>query len=188
MLGRMAGKARVWNLVIAAYTALGVGWTALSAVPEGAELGRPAAPREGFAAPDFSLAALDGSLVRLSDFRGQVVVINFWASWCPPCRAEMPAFQRVARSSMGTGLAILGVNATAQDSPSRARDFAADLALEFPILLDDTGEVNRLYLVRALPTTILVGSDGTIDQVIVGGPVQEAVLRAALQPLLEAQR
>jgi cytochrome c biogenesis protein CcmG/thiol:disulfide interchange protein DsbE len=113
------------------------------------------------------------------------VLINIWTSWCPPCRAEMPALQQVYEAYRDQGFEILAVNATNQDSQQDAVGFAQELGLTFPILLDSTGEVSNLYQLRSLPTSFFVDSRGIIHEVVIGGPMSEALLRTRVQQLLE---
>jgi len=160
-------------------------WIFLSAEPDlAASRARAAAPQKGFLAPDFTLETLDGEQVRLSDLRGQVLLVNFWATWCPPCRSEMPAFQRVYQDYREQGFLILAVNATTQDQFSEIAPFRDEFGLSFPILLDQQGEINRLYQVRALPTSFFVDKNGVITQVMVGEAASEALIRAQVEELL----
>ncbi len=177
---------RRWLVVVIAVLVAGGGWIWASAAPAtGTYSERPPSPREGFMAPDFTLDRLGGGRMTLSDLRGQVVVMNLWASWCPPCRAEMPALQQVYDELRERGMVILAVNVTYQDGEAPAAAFVAEYGLTFPVLLDRTGEVGRGYLLRALPTTFFIDRQGVIRQVIVGGPMSEATIRSAIEPLLE---
>jgi cytochrome c biogenesis protein CcmG/thiol:disulfide interchange protein DsbE len=174
------------GLLIACVLVFGSAWVAVSAVPAGATTGGLIpSPRRGFLAPDFDLEAIGSQRIHLQDLRGQVVVINLWASWCPPCRAEMPALQRVYEDYQERGLVVLGVNMTAQDGVAEAEAFAGRLGLTFPILYDRTGLVGKLYQSRALPTTFFLDREGVIQRVVVGGPLTEVTLRSHLEPLLE---
>jgi len=164
----------------------GLLWIWVSRVPEGRlAQGGVSTPRKGFQAPDFALADINGNSIRLSDLRGQPVVINLWASWCQPCRAEMPALQRIYSEYQPQGLNLLGVNATSQDDLAAARAFTEDLGLTFPILYDNQGSVARLYALSALPTTFFIDHAGVIREVVIGGPMSEALLRIRIQQLLE---
>jgi len=137
----------------------------------------------GAAVPDFELLDRDGNPVRLSDLQGQVVVVNFWASWCPPCRDEMPALQALAQDYADQGLVVLGVNTTYTDSREDALEFIDTLGLTFPILFDETGEVTeKSYGVFGLPVTFWIKPDGTIHLIKVGPSHQEEM--AALAELL----
>jgi peroxiredoxin len=166
--------------------ALGAAWIWASAVPASATTGGLIpSPREGFLAPDFTLDLLGGGEVTLSDLRGKGVVINLWASWCPPCRAEMPAIQRVYETTKGRGLEVLAVNTTFQDSERAAAEFILELGLTFPVPLDRDGTVSRQYLLRALPSTFFIDREGVIRKVIIGGPMSEATIRTAVEEILE---
>ena len=111
-------------------------------------------------APDFTLPDLAGRSRRLTEFRGQVVLINFWATWCPPCRAEMPAMERVYREMRNNGFTILAVNFA--ETAEQAEPFVKEHRLTFPILLDEEGQVTRLYRAFSLPTTYLLDRHGVI--------------------------
>lgn len=164
----------------------GAGWIWLSKTPPGSTTGGDiSAPRQGFKAPDFTLQTLEGQTVTLSSLRGKAVLINLWASWCPPCKSEMPAFEQVYKDYKDQGFEILAVNATNQDTLSNARDFVAQNQLTFPILVDSEGKVSQIYQLRSLPTSFFVDKNGVIRDVIVGGPMSDALLRIRVQNLLE---
>jgi len=123
----------------------------------------------GKPAPDFTLPTLDGAEVSLSQFRGQAVLINFWASWCFSCREEMPEMVRMYESHKAEGLMILGVNLTFQDALPDVQAFASEFNITFPVLLDEDGTVTeRTYQIPGIPTNIFVNRDGTIERVQVG--------------------
>ena len=164
----------------------GAVWIWWSRAPEGATTqGAIPAPQKGFLAPDFALETGDGETVRLSELRGRPVVVNVWTSWCPPCREEMPALQRVYQDYQDRDVVILGLNSTAQDTREAALGFAAEQGLTFPILLDEGSEATRLYQVRALPTTFFIDAQGMIQDVIAGGPMSEALLRIRVEQLIK---
>jgi len=119
-------------------------------------------------APDFQLLNLDGQQVALSDFRGQPVLINFWAIRCAPCRYEMPLFQEIFEDSkwMQKGLVILAVNE--QESADDVRLFMAQNGLTFTVLLDTTGEVGLRYGARGIPATLFIDKDGIIKNAVMG--------------------
>ncbi|EFO80336.1 alkyl hydroperoxide reductase/ Thiol specific antioxidant/ Mal allergen [Oscillochloris trichoides DG-6] len=175
---------RRWRIFATLVLLLSAGWMWLARVPDAANGARIPSPRVDFPAPDFSLPTLDGDSIRLSDMRGQVVLLNVWATWCGPCRAEMPAIQRLYSESQ-PGLVILALNSTVQDDAAAVRGFADELGLSFPILLDTTGAVTHTYRVQALPTTFVLDRQGVIRKIFYGGPLNEATLRAALDPLLQ---
>ncbi|HLF01807.1 MAG TPA: TlpA disulfide reductase family protein [Anaerolineales bacterium] len=173
-----------WWFFTATILTLAAAWTWLSRVPEASGVERIPSPREGFPAPDFTMTTLEGEAVTLSAQRGKVVVVNLWASWCEPCRAEMPTIQKLYNANRERGLEVLAVNSTIQDSEVGARSFVAEMGLTFPILLDTDGSVSRRYLLRALPSTFIVDREGIIRAVIIGGPVSEALLQSKIEELL----
>ena len=117
-------------------------------------------------APPLALRDLDGNEVRLDAFKGRTVVVNFWATWCAPCVAEMPSLNRLRAALARSGVEVLGVNL--QESAARIRPFAERLALEFPIVRDHDGAVTRAWGARVFPTTYVVGPDQRIALVAVG--------------------
>lgn len=131
---------------------------------------RSPAPRPGRYAPDFSLDDLDGNLVALSDHRGKKVILNFWATWCPPCRAEMPDLERLAREHEGT-LTVLLVDLEEEDE--QIRPFLEDVGITLVPLLDAEAEVAKMYRVSALPTSVIIDEDGVIQEVQVGAATYE---------------
>lgn len=139
----------------------------------------------GFLAPDFTALTLSGEAMRLSDLRGRAVLVNLWASWCVPCRSEMPALERVSQDYSEDELVILAVNATDQDDEADVRSFAEELGLTFPILMDRDGEISRAYHLTALPTSYFIALDGKIAEIVVGGPMSEALLRSRIDQLLQ---
>ncbi len=125
------------------------------------------APRIGHLAPDFVLTTLDGREVRLSDYRGHVVFLNFWATWCGPCKVEMPAIERLYREYRRQGFTILAVS-TDLEGPAVTRPYRDALGLTFTIAHDPEAVVMRLYGVRTLPVTFLVDREGVITHQIFG--------------------
>ena len=179
----MQSKQRIW---FAGILALGLVWIFLSADSSGASTnGLIPAPQKGFLAPNFTLETLDGETVTLSDLRGQAVVVNLWATWCPPCRAEMPALQKVYVEYKERGLVILAVNSTVQDERQAIPAFIAEYGLTFPVLLDVNNEAGRLYQLRSLPSTFFIRRDGIIHEVVIGGPMAEALLRTRIEEILK---
>lgn len=175
-----------WGAIVVGVIVLGAIWIGVSQVPASATTsGAIPSPREGFAAPDFTLETLEGEEITLSDLRGKAVVVNLWASWCPPCRAEMPALQAAYEADHARGLEILAVNMTYQDREQDARNFVDDFGLTFTIPLDRDGTVARQYLLRALPSTFFIGPDGVIRKVVIGGPMSEATIRTTVSEMLE---
>ena len=182
-----------WRFLSGLILFLGIVWIWFSSTNSSSVTsGRIPAPRQGFLAPDFQLPAAQESQpigsITLSDLRGQPVLINLWASWCPPCQAEMPAMQRVYEEYREQGFEILAINTTFQDDQDSAALFVSQKGLTFPILWDFDRIVSNLYQTRAMPTSFFVDADGVIRDVIVGGPMSEALLRIRVQQLFEENR
>jgi peroxiredoxin len=124
-----------------------------SGVPEGINKGNQAL--------GFTLDSLDGAKVSLSDYRGNVVLVNFWATWCGPCRAEIPAFEEAYQAHKDEGFVVLGVNE--QEAPEAIEPFLAEMGVSYPILLDRQGQVMSEYRVLGMPTSLLLDQDGVIQ-------------------------
>ena len=115
----------------------------------------------GYLAPDFSLRNLKGNYESLDSFRGQVVVLNFWATWCAPCRVEMPSFEKLYRRYRSEGVAVLAVTLDKNAGP-KIKSFVDEYELSFPILLDEEGEVERLYPSMTIPFTYVIDREGRV--------------------------
>jgi peroxiredoxin len=142
-------------------------------------------------APDFSLPSLEGGAVTLSALRGQVVFLNFWATWCPPCREEMPSIERLHREFKDQELAVLAVDV--DESPNVVAKFVKNFRLSFPVLLDTGSEVSSRYGVGGLPTTILVDRRGRVVGAAIGprdwaSPAGRALIRSLLEPQVSGGR
>lgn len=111
-------------------------------------------------APNFTLKSLGGENLKLSEMTGNVVLINFWASWCGPCREEMPLLNALHKKYQPLGFTVLGVNV--EEQTGNARGFISDFPVDFPILLDNTNKVSKQYKVIAMPTTVVVDRDGNM--------------------------
>ncbi|HFE66436.1 MAG TPA: TlpA family protein disulfide reductase [Chloroflexi bacterium] len=135
----------------------------------------------GLPAPAFNLKSLDGEQVALSDHLGEVVVVNFWATWCPPCRAEMPGIEQVYQAYQADGVVVLAING--QEEPALVKSFIDENGFTFPVLLDGNAEALRAYNARSFPMTVIVDRDGVVQYKQVG-PVTPAQLEALLEPLL----
>ena len=118
---------------------------------------------EGQKAPDFALKSSTGENLRLSEYRGEVVMINFWATWCGPCRQEMPLLDELYTRYERVGFSLLGVNI--DDDSRRAMQMVEDLGVSFPVLFDARKEVSKLYEVEAMPVTVLVDREGNVRYV-----------------------
>ena len=122
-----------------------------------------AVAQEPIHAPDFTLKSNGGKNIKLSELRGQVVMVNFWATWCAPCEEELPVFNRLYEKYRLMGLEILGVSI--DKSPSAAAEFGRRLGLNFPILFDPSGSLSEKYRITSMPSTAVVAKDGTIRYV-----------------------
>ena len=114
-------------------------------------------------APDFTLRSVAGANLRLAEQRGQVVMVNFWATWCGPCRQEMPHLSRLYDKYKSSGFTLLGVNI--DDDPRAAAALAAKLGVHFPVLLDTDKRVSKVYDMSAMPATLLIDRDGRVRHI-----------------------
>lgn len=142
-------------------------------------------PVVGQAAPDFTLSDLGGKPFSLSALRGKVVIVNFWATWCPPCRAEMPSMEQLHRELGAEGLVLLAVNVE-KDGRQTVPKFLASSPHSFPILLDDKEEIQKRYGVYKFPESFVIRKDGVIDDKVIGAidwahPQTVAYFRALLK-------
>lgn len=112
------------------------------------------------ASPNFDAPGLTGQNVRLDDYRGQVVMLNFWATWCPPCRAEMPTIQAAYTDRQNEGFTVLAINNG--ETPAQIQPFVQAFGLQFPVVLDENSELARIYGVRSFPTSIFIDAQGEI--------------------------
>jgi peroxiredoxin len=115
------------------------------------------------AAPDFTLRTMAGPNVRLNEQRGRVVMVNFWATWCGPCRQEMPQLNRLYEKYRASGFVLLGVNV--DDDAKKAAELAAKLGVTFPVLLDTDKSVSKRYDLSTMPSTVIIDRDGTVRYV-----------------------
>lgn len=137
---------------------------------------RFASAEVGARAPGFELTTLDGDTTSLAAYDGQVVLLNFWATWCPPCVHEMPSMERLYTDLRERGFVVLGVSVDVDPGEADAdgrvqgivREYVDELGVTFPILLDPEGSVEDVYNVSGLPTTYVIGRDGRIEGRIVG--------------------
>ena len=165
---------------------LGFVWIFVSADKSGASTaGKIPAPQQGFLAPDFELKTPKGENVKLSDLRGQAVLVNLWATWCPPCRAEMETIEKIYREYKNERFTVLAVNMTYQDEPLNVMPFVNEHGLTFPILLDETGEMAKAYQLKSLPSSYFINRQGIIIEIVIGGPMSEALLRTRMEGILK---
>ena len=138
--------------------------------PSGARVGEPA--------PNFQLEDLDGQSISISDLQGKPVLLNFWATWCSPCRAEMPYLQQIYEEWSGVGLEVLAINIG--ESPSLVTEFLQSYNLSLPVLLDTGGKIATKYNIRYMPTTFFIDKDGTIQVKIIGAFPNKIAIEKAL--------
>jgi cytochrome c biogenesis protein CcmG, thiol:disulfide interchange protein DsbE len=173
-----------WKLVglLALTAVVGLWWIAYSQVGDGLVVvdDQHAAPLPGFVAPDFELTAVVGPPISLSQLRGKPVVLNFWATWCPPCRAEMPYFQAVSDNYAGR-VVVIGVD---QGEPlEQVAAFANSVGVTYPLALDLDSRISRVYQVHALPTTFFIDRHGIVRELHTG-IISQAVLEERIERLL----
>jgi cytochrome c biogenesis protein CcmG, thiol:disulfide interchange protein DsbE len=182
---------RQWNLVLLAVLIAGSLFIAATRVQPDAgasplaaridTLSNPA-PLPDHPAPDMMLPQLDGTQVTLRELRGQVILINVWATWCPPCRAEMPAMQQAYTAYRDRGFMVLAVNQ--REDATAITPFLEQYRLTFPILLDQDGQASVTYQAHALPSSFFVDRRGVI-RVVYRGPMPPRVIAGTVEQLLQ---
>jgi len=188
----MKRSCRIWNVrpqrrmipkTIALFLLLAVSVADAADLPPLGHKMNPVSPP--LVAPDFELPDMDGEAHTLAEFRGKVVMLNFWATWCPPCRREMPSMQRLYEKYSEQGLVVVAVNQF--EDPDLVFEFTGRLSLEptFPILFDRESRVSEQYKVKGLPTTYLLDKQGRIHYRAIGGrefdhPEVEALIEGLL--------
>lgn len=135
--------------------------------------------------PKFSGSTLDARPLSITEYRGSVIILNFWASWCLECRPELPVLERLQREFSSRGLVVIGVNT--RETKEAARRYAKELGLTFPLVLDRDGKINALYGVVGLPTTFVIGRDGRAVGLAVGPREWESASARALITALLAE-
>jgi len=136
----------------------------------------------GNLALNFQLSNLEGKTVSLSDLRGKPVLLNFWATWCNPCRVEMPYIQQVYEEWSGRGLVVLAINLG--ESPAKVKEFVQGYGLSFPVLLDTKGDVAEKYNIRYIPTTLFIDKNGIIQVKITGAFPNKAAIENKLGKII----
>jgi cytochrome c biogenesis protein CcmG, thiol:disulfide interchange protein DsbE len=181
---------RQWNWLFASVLILGSLFIVATRVRPEQSMAAPAAASDGVMvpapladhpAPDFTLSSLDGTKVVLSDLKGQVLLINVWATWCPPCRSEMPTIQAAYEQYHDQGFTVLAVNL--QEDPSVVATFMREHLLTFPALLDADGQVSRGYEAVSLPSSFFVDRRGVI-RAVYHGPMPRSIIAGTVEQLL----
>ena len=182
---------RQWNLVLVSVLVAGSLFIAATRVQPGSGAHPPAAQMDVLAdpaplpdhpAPDVALPQLDGAQLTLRDLRGKVVLINIWATWCPPCRAEMPAIQQAHATYSDRGLIVLAVNQ--REDTSAIAPFLEQYGLTFPVLLDRDGQASATYQANVLPSSFFVDRRGVI-RAVYRGPMPPRVIAGTVEQLLQ---
>ncbi|MFC1928193.1 TlpA family protein disulfide reductase [Chloroflexota bacterium] len=154
----------------------------LAGCSAGSEPSAPSVAREGGQTPGFQLQNLEGQTISLSKFQGRPVLINFWAVWCPPCRAEMPHLQQIYEEWSGKGLVLLTINMG--DSPSQVKEFLQSNKLSLPVLFDTKGDVANKYNIVAIPTSFFIDKDGIIQEKVVGAFPNKSTIEDLLKKIV----
>lgn len=175
-------RQRQWVAVLATIASVGFAVVLLAKMRPPPDLLEPNDP-----APAFQALRLDGTLSGLAAYRGQVILLNVWATWCIPCRAEMPSMERLQRQFTGTDFRVVAVSVD-QERSEVVRRFASDLGLTFDILHDPTGEIQRIYLTAGVPESWVIDRHGIIVKKVVGATEWDSPTTLALvRTLLDAR-
>ncbi len=141
-------------------------------------------PARAETAPDWSLTDLDGKAIKLSDFKGKVVILNFWATWCPPCRAEIPDFIDLQKQYQGKGVEIIGLSVDS-DPPAQVAKFVTKASINYPIVMSTEDLAQKYGVTEGIPVTCIIGPDGAIADKHLG-MVDKAYLEGWVKKLLPA--
>lgn len=141
----------------------------------------PNAVKVGKAAPNFSLQQLNGPDMALGDLKGKGVVLNFWGTWCEPCKKELPALQQQYDQFKDKGLVVVGVNIG--ESPVAVEPFVKQFGVNFPILLDSQSQITKLYRIGPIPTTFFISPDGDVEEIFIG-QLNEAMIAQKVSKIL----
>ncbi|HEV8509355.1 MAG TPA: TlpA disulfide reductase family protein [Gemmatimonadales bacterium] len=159
-----------------------------AAAPLAAQTPRPptdTANRAGSVAPRFTLKTVAGDSSSLSDYAGHPVFLNFWASWCTPCRGEMPDIIAVYQANKDVGLQVLAINLTDQERMRDVRKFVEEFRMPFPVLLDQKGKVRKRYALAGVPTSVFIDAKGVV-RLVNPGPITSDAIQRGLAEILPA--
>lgn len=181
----------VWNILLVAVLmggSLFIGATRVPTAPGRAlapQHQKPETASSAPPAPDFTLSTVEGTKIALQHLKGQVVLLNLWATWCSPCQAEMPVFETTFQQYREQGFTVLAVN-QGEAAPA-VQSFFHDYGLTFPALLDAEGAVSRAYTVHALPSSFLIDRQGRL-RMVYRGPISRMILAGAVEHLLAEEQ
>lgn len=171
------------KLVLAMFLAVGIGYLFIDQPQGGAHVfANEQKPEVGYQAPHFSLTGLNNQVYRVEGKRDKPVIVNFWASWCGPCKMEAPDLQKFYEK-YGKEIDLYGVNVTSNDNPETAMEFVQKYKLTFPIPMDVTGTVSDRYKIMAFPTTYLIDQQGVVRKKMIG-MIDAATLEKELKAIL----
>jgi peroxiredoxin len=136
----------------------------------------------GEPAPNFILSTLQGNHVELSQLRGKGVLLNFWGTWCPPCREEMPSIEKAYQKYKDQGLAVVAVNIGESEVP--VTSFKNQYKITFPIAMDRKKEITQLYAIDPIPTTYFIDKNGLVKKIVIGGPMSEQNIADNIKQIL----
>lgn len=146
----------------------------------------PVPPQTSPAAPDFTLKTLGGGTVSLSDYKGRPVFLNFWATWCKPCRGEMKDIISAYKAHQDEGMVVLAINLTDQESMKDVGKFVNELQMPFPVLLDQKGKVRKSYALHGVPTSVFIDATGVM-RLVNPGPITSDAIQRGLAEILPAR-
>jgi len=179
-------KKRTFIIIFSILIILSISWLFLTPVffPINETSAGTIAVHKGFQAPDFTLETPTSEAVSLSNYKGQPVLVFFWASWCSVCKRTMPGLQSVYQDFEPMGFEILAVNTTNQDTLVSATDYFRSQGYSYKMLLDRSGDTSQIYQLHAVPLSVLINPDGSVFDVIIGSGMSEGYLRAYLNDVL----
>lgn len=173
----MGRSKTVTRLVILLVIFLGIGIALYNAFVKDKTVVKAGGP-----APNFILSTLQGSHVELSQLKGKGVLLNFWGTWCPPCRAEMPNIEKAYQQYKNKGLAVVAVNIGESEVP--VTSFKNQYKVTFPIAMDRKKEITQLYGIDPIPTTYFIDKNGLVRNIVIGGPMSEQTIADNIKQIL----
>ena len=177
-----------WILALALFfllatTGLGACNAITANVPAAGGANRPASVKIGDLAPEIDLKTMTGETFTLSKLQGKIVLVNFWATWCGPCRAEFPAFVRKSEQYRAQGFIVVGVNTQDPNSDEGVLTFMRNSVVNFPIVRDPEDRLSRAYRITGLPTSFFIDRNGIVRDIVIGGPMTDEYLDKQIEKL-----